>query len=219
MQSVFLVLCLALSGAAAADLPTTPAAAQAGDAKAIVQAVEAKYAGVETLSADFVQTTRSEVFGDEKQKGRLFVKRPSKMRWEFTESGKQFVTDGRTMWVYSKEDNQAIRFDDVSNQADAAQSLLQSLDKLDELFLVQTAPAASAESHALDLRPRTEGQVKRIRLVLDKQYLLQHVTITDAFDGVTELEFSAVNLGADAPDALFDFKVPEGAQVITGSGM
>ncbi len=217
MQSILLVFCLALSGAAAADLPTIAAVGEVSDVKAVVKAVEKKYAGVETIAADFLQTSRSEVFGDEKQKGRLFIKRPSKMRWEFTESGKQFVTDGNTMWVYSKEDNQAIRFDDVSAQADAAQSLLQSLDRLDELFLVEALPAA-AETHALDLRPRTEGQVKRIRLILDRQLLLKHVTITDAFDGVTELEFSAVNLGADTPDSLFDFKVPEGAQVITGGG-
>lgn len=218
MQSLVLLACLAFSGAAAADLPTVPSvAAPSAETAAIIQAVETKYAAVDTLAADFVQTTHSEVFGDEKQKGKLLIKRPSKMRWEFPDAGKQFVTDGRTMWVYTKEDNQAIRFDDVSAQADAAQSLLQSLDKLDDLFDVQPAQGA-AGLHTFELKPKTDGQVKRIRLVLDGELVLKHVTITDAFDAVTELEFSQVDLSAVAPDAVFDFKVPEGAEVISAGG-
>ena len=221
-----------LSVAAAADTPeeapTAPAteaapAAEAApateaDTAALVAKVEAKYAAVETMHASFVQTTKSELFGDEKQAGTVVIKRPTKMRWIFPDAGKQFITDGSTMWVYTEPDKQVIRFDDVAQQADAAQSLLQSLDKLDELFHVEGAAPPAEGKHAFELKPRAEGQVKKIDLVLTADLLVEHVVITDAFDSVTEMEFSDVKLGEDAPDALFGFVVPEGVEVITSSG-
>ena len=218
-----------LSVAAAADTPesapttdeapaTEAAPAASADAAAIVKQVEAKYAAVETMHASFVQTTKSELFGDEKQAGTVVIKRPTKMRWIFPDAGKQFITDGSTMWVYTEPDKQVIRFDDVAQQADAAQSLLQSLDKLDELFHVEAASPAIEGKHAFVLKPRAEGQVKKIDLVLTTDLLVEHVVITDSFDSVTEMDFSDVKLGQDAPDALFGFVVPEGVEVITSSG-
>jgi len=208
------------SMAAAADLPDGPVNSAVSESQktAVLDAVEKKYAAVDSLTADFVQTTHSEIFGDEAQRGRLQIKRPTKMRWDFTESGKQFVSDGKTMWVYSREDNQVMRFDDVASQADSAQALLQSLDKLDEKFLVDLH-AGAAGAHAFDLAPRTPGQVKTIHLVLGEDLLLQHVTITDVYDSVTELDFSKVDLGAKLEDAAFNFQVPAGAEVITAGAM
>ncbi len=115
-------------------------AAWGGEVQEVVDAVEAKYATVEAIQASFVQTTHSEIFGSEEQAGSLVLKRPAKMRWEFTTGvEKQFVTDGRTMWVFTRSENQAIRYDDVSSSG-AADSLLQSLDKLDEMFEIQLMP-------------------------------------------------------------------------------
>ena len=89
----------------------TVGAAHAEDTKAIVAAVESKYAGVTAMSATFVQTTHSDMFGDEKQGGNVLLKRPKQMYWDFGD--KQFVTDGKTMWVYTQADNQVIRYDNV----------------------------------------------------------------------------------------------------------
>ncbi len=205
--------------AAAADLPegTATPVAEAGDKQAVIQAVEDKYKDIESIQADFVQTTHSEIFGDEVQSGNLVIKRPAKMRWDFTEAGKQFITDGETMWVYTKEDAQVIRFDNVAQQADAAQTLLASLDKLDEVFLVDMLEG-EAGTHSFLLMPRKPGQVKKIQLVLTTELMLKNVKITDAYDSITELSFTEVQVGVAVEDALFDFAVPEGVEIITAGG-
>jgi outer membrane lipoprotein carrier protein len=185
----------------------------------VIQAVEAKYSKVQAMQADFVQTTRSEVFGEEKQSGQVVLKRPKQMLWNFTGGAKkQFVTDGKTMWIYTEDEKQVIRYDDVSASSSTADSLLQSLDSLDEIFVVDLVEAGPTH-HILALQPRKDGaQVKHLNLELDPDYVVRTVTITDSFDNVTVLAFSAVHLNPEVPDSMFQFQPPAGVEVISASG-
>lgn len=214
----------------AATLPLIAALASAGEPAAeassselqgVIAAVEAKYKDVDALSARFVQTTKSSVFGDETQSGELKVKRPSMMRWTFEgEGGKEFVTDGSTMWIYSKADNQVLKYQDVSAMTSQADNLLQSLDKIDDLFVVKPVDDGDAAIHTLALTPKDgEAQFKALQLVLDQDYLLRGVTMTDTFDNVTELAFTEVDLKANLPDTAFAFTVPEGADLVDAGGL
>lgn len=211
IMGIGIVGMLLVAQAAAADTTAGGEPVEAATVEAVVQAVEARYADVETMRADFVQTTRSDVFGADTQSGTLVLERPAKMRWEFGDD-KQFVTDGKTMWVYSKADNQVIRYDDISTQRSSLDSLLSSLHQLDELFAVELVE--SGETVKLDLTPQDQGQVKEVRLELTEELLVKHVTITDPFGSVTDLEFSNVRLDVEVADSAFTFEPPPGAQVI-----
>ena len=192
--------------------------ASAAEPEALISAIEGKYKDVTVMQADFTQTTRSELFGAEQQRGDVTLKRPSMMRWNFTNE-KQFVTDGKTMWIYTRADNQVIKYDDISTSTSTADSLLQSLDKLSELFQVDVE-SSTEESHTLMLSPKEENsQLKKIRLTLGAGYLVDHVVITDAFDNVTELQFTNMKLNAQVPDTMFKFDIPAGAEVITAGSM
>ncbi len=189
----------------------------AADASVVVKAVEAKYTKVTGMKANFVQTTRNEVFGDESQGGELILKRPRQMFWNFTSGPKkQFVTNGKTMWVYSEADKQVIRYDDLSGST-TADMLLGSLDTLDELFTVDLDPADKV-GYSLDLVPKKEGNVKKLHLELSADYLVEKVIITDSFDSVTELAFAKVQLNANIPDSTFQFKKPAGVEEISAGG-
>lgn len=182
-------------------------------ASPLVERVEAKYADVTTLKADFVQTNTSELFGEEVQKGELLLKRPAMMRWAFGDE-KQFVTDGKSMWIYTAADKQVIEYADISGNRTAADSLLQSLDKLDEFFTVKILASDDAKGHSLQLTPKEEGQFKNLKLSLDAELTVSGVVMTDAFDNVTDIAFSKVELNAPAEDSAFQFKAPEGVEVI-----
>ena len=118
------------------------------------------------------------------------------MRWDFEGDGKQFVSDGTTMWVYSKTDHQVIRYKDFGSQSTSADAILQSLDKLGVLFDVTLE---DGEGVVLGLSPKDEAskaQVKSIRLTLSDGLDLRQVAVTDAYEGVTTLSFETVTLGA-----------------------
>lgn len=199
-----IVICASLGG--------WPAVAHAS-AEAVVKAVESKYATVTGMKAQFTQTVKSALYGDETQKGEVTLKRPAKMRWSFSGDGKQFVTDGETMWIYNAPDKQVIRYEDVSAQAGSAQSLLTSLDRIGELFTITDRP--DDVGHTLLLQPKTaDAQFKQVELHLDPQLIVEKVVITDSFDTVTELVFSQVTLDPAVSDDLFVFKVPPGVEVI-----
>src|SRR5688572_22895268 len=62
---------------------STPALA-ADPVPAVVGEVAIKYAKVDSIQADFTQVTKSAAFGEDKQAGTMQIKRPKKMRWNFT---------------------------------------------------------------------------------------------------------------------------------------
>ena len=199
-------------------LALTSPVAGAAELQEVIKGVEGKYASVKVMQADFVQTTRSEIFGEEVQRGHVTLKRPSMMLWNFTNE-KQFVTDGKTMWIYTKADNQVIQYDDISGATSTADSLLQSLDRLSELFDVVLS-GETEETLALTLSPKQDdSQFKRIQLTLNREYVVQRLVIDDAFNNVTELGFAKIELEGEVPDSAFRFDVPEGAEVITAGSM
>jgi outer membrane lipoprotein carrier protein len=213
----------ALAETPAAEAPPAPAA-EAGSAEAIdklIDRVEAKYTDVELLRASFTQVSKSQLYGEETQAGKVTLQRPAKMRWEFTGDGKQFVTDGSTMWIFNPSDKQVIRYQDFGAQASAADSVLQSLDKIGELFTVELLAPDAGATHVLSLTPRNEAEqqsVKRLVLALDDELVLKRVEITDPFDSQTHLSFEDVQLGGTVPATTFQFDVPAGVEVIDAGG-
>ena len=218
MSALLLFLtCVAPSTTAWAEAP--PSASMQDRVATVVAGIQKKYETIDVIRADFVQVTKSELYGDEEQKGSLVLQRPRKMRWSFA-VGKQFVTDGDTMWIYNPEEKQVLRFRDFSAQSSTADQLLQSLHKVGDLFEIELLEAASG--HKLALTPKEESakaQVKQVVLSLDANYVLQHLVIVDAFDSVTELTFSNVKLGGSVDQATFRFTIPDGVEIIdSGAG-
>lgn len=200
------VLLAALSVAA-------PVTAHALDKAGLIKAMETKYKGVTTIKATVVQTTRSELLGNETITTEMQLKRPAKMRWQLGPD-KLFVIDGQKMWIYTAEDKQVIEYDDVATSKASAETMLANLDKLEEKFLVSLI-VSDATQHVIDLAPKaTDGGFKKVRLSLGPDFLIRSVIITDTFDNVTEMVFKTVQLNVPMDDALFTFSVPSGVDVI-----
>lgn len=220
LKAVFaLVLSLALSSPVLAVGETEPSTVTE-----VVAAVEKVYEGTETLRADFVQVTRSATLGEEqRQKGRVVLKRPRQMRWEFTApDNKLFVTDGQTIWIWSPKDNQVIIYKDFSEATGDMAGLLSDMRQLDELFQVELVDDGKPDrqSYVLFLKPKKAGNTKHLRVEVSKRkYLVEHVEITDQFDTVTDLTFSQVRINPKVTESEFQFTVPAGAQVITPEGL
>lgn len=211
LRQIFLAAALSLPAVVAHAAPeqaTTQAAVPA-----VVKQIESKYADVKGMKARFTQTVKNPAYGDEVQKGEVTLERPSKMHWNFAGDGKQFVTDGKTMWIYNPSHKQVIRYKDVSSQAGSAQSLLTSLDRIGTLFQITERPNDSG--HTLQLVPRDgNAQYKHVLLHLTSALTVEKVVITDNFGTVTELVFHDITLDPKVPDELFVFSVPKGVEVI-----
>ena len=184
-----------------------------------VAAVEKTYEGVETLSADFVQVTRSVAMGGEtKQKGTVLLKKPRKMRWEFSGSdAKLFLTDGERMSIYSPADKQVIVYDDLSGAGTGMEDLLTDLNQIDEHFdVAEVDTKKSRKTVGFELTPKSSDvSFKSLRLTVQRSdYVVEQVVIVDGFDNETEITFSSVKLNPGAEDGRFVFDPPSGVEVI-----
>lgn len=193
-----------------------------GDVASVIKGVEVAYTDVTTLRADFVQITRSAAMGDEtKQRGRVLLKRPKMMRWEFTQpAGNTFVTDGQQMWVWSAAEKQVIVSSASAVGGQGMAQLLDDLNRISELFdAVLLDNAEHPNSVVLALTPKAEAGFQRLTLRLAREsYSVEHVVMLDAFGNEVELAFNQVKNNVDIKDDRFTFKVPAGASVLNADG-
>lgn len=215
MKTPLAALALLLSSAAlATDIPVdSPAESATEDAQvqAVIDAVEARYAKVDTIRSDFTQVKRDPTFGDMSQDGFVVVARPARMRWEFTTGDEQvFATDGQTMTIYTKADNFYQQMPDSTAGNASVQGFLTSLDQLDEVFHVKLVEGAIGEGAGpvLDLTPKKPGAISAIRLDLDADLVVEQVIMTDSYGNVTDLSFRGMVFDQPVKDSLFKFEKP-----------
>ena len=85
-------------------------AAQSPTADTVARDLQRKYDRVTDFSADFVHSYRGGVLKQQAtERGTLLVKKPGKMRWEYTAPEKKlFVSDGHKIYSYIPQDRQVI---------------------------------------------------------------------------------------------------------------
>src|SRR6202048_1557438 len=104
--------------------------------------VEKYLAGLATWSADFTQTIddgHGKVLRS--AAGKLYLERPGKFRWDYTEPSEQLVlADGKQIWFYDKDLAQATGRDMDTSLASTPASLLSGNGSVTTQFNVTALP-------------------------------------------------------------------------------
>ena len=216
MIGVFALLYGALEVPAAAEAPSASTAQSSPALKSVLSGLEQRYGKAPSLQASFVQTTTSALYGDDTQKGTVALERPDKMHWVFEGDGREFICDGKTLWIWAPKDKQVLRFKEAGKEVSAAQAVLQSLHKVGELFQAEVVSTDQMKGHVLALTPRPGDPplFAKLTVSLDGGYGLKQVEVLDAQGTKTTLVFANVVLGTDLPDDQFTFVAPQGVEVI-----
>src|SRR5687767_2645714 len=76
----------------------------------LAQALQKKIDSIRDFSADFTHTYQGGVLKRQlTERGRLMVKKPGKMRWDYTQpERKEFVSDGTKIYFYIPADRQVV---------------------------------------------------------------------------------------------------------------
>ncbi len=92
-----------LLGAAALWTARPPVRPPAQDPWPILERASATFAGIQTLSADFVQVITNPMLGaPDTTRGRLYQRRPNQFAMRFSDpAGDRIVADGRYLWFYT----------------------------------------------------------------------------------------------------------------------
>lgn len=180
----------------------------------LVHAIERHYAGLADLTAGVVQKNFLKSVGKtQKFEGTLSVKKPGKLRLEYT-NGQVIVVDGKEAWFYSRTNSQAIRrtFADFE-QANIPVAFLLGAGTIDRDFDVSRLDAG--EGSVLELVPKKRGAaMTKLRILADDAGRIARMIIFYRSGNTSDILFSGVRENVGVDEGLFRFKVPKGTEVI-----
>lgn len=169
-----------------------------------------------TYFAEFYQVILDEgLFLVEESVGLMWLSRPNRFRWEYSEPFAQtIVSDGTNIWEYDVELEQATvrKFTDVFDRS-AAQVLAGTYD-LEENYIVEDLDI-QGQLAWVSIQPKIEesAQFESIRLGFDEQSL-RSVEILDTLGNTTRLQLLDVVQGSEFDEATFQIVLPQGVDLI-----
>jgi outer membrane lipoprotein carrier protein len=179
-----------------------------------VHAIERHYSGLADLTAKVVQKNFLKSVGKtQKFEGTLAVKKPGKLRLEYT-NGQVIVIDGKEAWFYSRTNSQAIRrtYEDFE-QANIPVAFLLGAGTIRRDFDVVRLEAG--EGFVLELVPKKRGAaMTKLRILADDTGSISRMIVYDRSGNTSDILFAGVKENVGLDEAQFRFKVPKGTEVI-----
>ncbi len=198
--------------------PLTHSKESAPSTPEIVKKMQNQYLAIQSLEANFTQVNHYEGFTSTFiSKGRLYIKRPGKLRWDYTEPIKQqvFVNENE-VWLYVPEHQQAILSPLVQeNDSQLPIHLLSWAAQLEQEFDVH--PDKETEALVtLTLTPKeARGGPKKITLEIDSKIaLIQKITLHETNGNTAIFTFTQIKTNQALEDKWFVFTPPKGVEVV-----
>ena len=177
--------------------------------------VEKYLGGLTTWTADFKQTIDD---GHGKvvrtAAGKLSLQKPGKFRWDYADPSAQLiVADGKQIWLYDKDLQQAnVRDMDVSLSSTPA-VLLSGTGSVSELFNVTALPPSDGMTWYQLVPKKTDTDFQLVRIGLLKGDLAS-MFLADKLNQITQLTFSNPKRNVTFAPGWFTFVPPAGVDVI-----
>src|SRR6266403_188705 len=188
----------------------------------VVRGVESAYGRMIDLKADFNQTSFNKSLNSTiPAQGAVYLKKGGKLRWEYSEPTKQeIVSDGKKLWVYTPQLNQANVADAPEALAGPAGSFLAGLGRLRTEFQVRflnpAQPKDAEGNWALDLTPKQPlPTMTRLILSVDpKNWEIRKAVVHDQFENTVTMRFSKMAVNSGLPERTFTFVAPKGVVIV-----
>lgn len=181
--------------------------------------VEKYLSGLATWSADFTQTI-DDGHGNVMRSaaGKLYLQKPGKFRWDYSQPSEQLIlTDGKQIWFYDKDLQQANVRDMDASLSSTPAVLLSGSGSVSDQFDVTALPASGGLEwyQLIPKHPDTDFQLVRIGFNKGE---LASMFLADKLNQVTQLTFTNPKRNAKFAPDLFSFVPPPGVDVIGRAG-
>ncbi len=188
----------------------------------LLQIVQEQYRNIRSFSGYFIQTSHrtNTKTAIKKAEGQVSYKRPGKMRWFYKSPEEQLVvTNGETLWLYDPLLENVI-IQKLGKLTDGtALSFLLGLGDLRSDFLrreISKILLVNSDGLILELEPKkTSANLAFIQLeVHPETYDLQKIVLMDQQGNYRIITLESVQYNLALKDAIFEFKVTPGMEVI-----
>ena len=214
---------ITLAPVVASQVFAAPVAASAQQAtSSLVQ----QLAGLQRLTADFEQSTKTTNNNTVQKKGLtaqhmnqtfkgvMKVERPGKFYWETTSPAKQtIVTTGKVVWIYDPDLQQAVR-QSLDDQVANTPALLLSgnTSQIMDAYRV-TQPDRSKLYYTLYPK-QDDGAFQSLTISFGANKAPTLMILQDSLGQTTYVRFSNIKVNPAIPASVFNFEPPKGTDII-----
>lgn len=186
------------------------------EATELVRDLEEKYDGIENLSVDFTQKTVFVVTkAVQTTTGSLILKPENRYRITFED--RVIVSDGETVWSWSKPNNQVIidRFREDPNSLTPERVLL-NVPHDYAATMLGDEKIGKTETTVLKMIPNSKkAPVRWFKLWIDEEELvIRRVQVFDLSENETTYDLTRLRIDGELPDSVFQFSIPSGTEIL-----
>ncbi len=184
----------------------------------ILNRIEKRYSGA-GFTADFYQeSTLKEMDITDRASGKIVVKHPGKMRWEYEKPEKQLIiTDSEKLWIYRPEDNQV-----MIGEAPAyfgggkGVNFLSDMKSVRKNFSIRLQLIDPDQYYILKLEPvQKKVDITEIFLSVSmKTFDIEKIVSYNSYGDRTQIYLSRLDFERVVDDSLFSFSIPKGTDVL-----
>jgi outer membrane lipoprotein carrier protein len=185
----------------------------------LVNALQAKYNKITTLSADFAQVHTSRDQRERRESGRLLLKKPGKMKWDYiAPEAKHFISDGKWLYEYIPAEK-AVTRSSIKETGDmrAPFAFLLGQGNLRREFRrieFSDESPVKAGNKVLRMIPRHLQDFDELRVEIDPDtFQIERLSIIEPDRDRSDFIFSNMKENVPAPSAEFAFKTPPGVEL------
>jgi outer membrane lipoprotein carrier protein len=193
----------------------------ADSADHVIHQVENRYNSARTLSINFTETYTVQGHARQPESGTLTLRKQGKMRWDYAQPpGKLFISDGKIVYLYTARDNRVekVKLHDTEDMRAPLAFLLGRLDMKKEF--------RDFELHEANRGTWLDASAKKDRVPYEKVQMLvasdasiRELKVIGRDESLLSFSFSDERLNPPAPEELFRFTIPPGAEVIDSLGL
>ena len=199
----------------ASAAPATPTA------ESIAIRVQAFYDQTKTFQAGFKQEYFIRMHDQRRtSEGRVAFEKPGKMSWKYDQpNGNRVVSDGRTLKVYDRENQQMFEQPVDKSQYPAALAFLMGQGELMRSFTLRLLDPATVKFEGgwvLEGTPKDPTPAyQKVLLYIDAATSqVRRVLILDAQGNRNRFDFNSPLVNTPVPTGEFTFTPPEGTQIV-----
>lgn len=182
----------------------------------VIRLVDDHYNSAKTLQVRFTEQYSIQGHARPPESGVLTLRKQGKMRWDYTHpAGKLFISDGKTIYLYTAVDNRVeeVPLKDTEDMRAPLAFLLGHLDLKKEFQHFEVQPEAGGnllKASAKDDRV----PYKSIEMLVKPDGSIANLTVLGQDGSLLKYAFSGEKVNPAVSDAMFRFAIPPGAEVV-----
>jgi outer membrane lipoprotein carrier protein len=188
------------------------------DISRTLKGIEERYNTVKGLQVTFTETYAHQG-RKQTEKGELFLKKPGKMRWQYTTpAGKLFVSDGKFIYLYTPEENryEKLNLKETDDMKAPLAFLLGRLNFRDDFrefrSTVQGSDVSITAIPKSDKLPYTE-----VTFIAAPDFSIRKLIVKGVDQSVMDFTFENEKKNPPVQDAMFRFTPPPGVEFVDSS--